>query len=140
MAYQLLIRPWQLIMIDALFNQPNYVATKKMLDATVLKHEAIASNLANIETPHYKRIDVQASFQDQLRQATQAANVEQIKSLRPTLGLDPTALASNRDGNNVQLESELMQLNQNTLSHTLETQLVTSTLLKLRLAITGRTS
>jgi flagellar basal-body rod protein FlgB len=45
-------------MISALFSQPNYVGAKKMLDATVLRHEAIASNLANIETPNYKRMDV----------------------------------------------------------------------------------
>ena len=31
-----------------------------------------------------------------------------------------------------------MKLNQNTLEHTLETQLITSSLLKLRHAITGR--
>ena len=50
------------------------------------------------------------------------------------------AVAANRDGNNVQLEKELLQLSQNSLAHTVETQLVTSGLLKLRLAITGRTS
>jgi len=32
----------------------------------------------------------------------------------------------------------LMQLNQNTLAHALETHLVTGTLLKMRLAITGK--
>ena len=45
-------------MIEALFNQPNYQATKKLLDVSVLRHEALASNLANLETPNYKRIDV----------------------------------------------------------------------------------
>ena len=39
-------------MIDALFSQSNYLAAKKMLDASVLRHEAIASNLANLETPN----------------------------------------------------------------------------------------
>jgi len=45
-------------MINALFNQPSYIATKVSLDVTALRHEAIASNMANIETPGYKRIDV----------------------------------------------------------------------------------
>jgi flagellar basal body rod protein FlgB len=45
-----------------------------------------------------------------------------------------------KDGNTVQLESELLRLNQNYMEHHLETQLITGALLKLRLAITGRPS
>jgi flagellar basal-body rod protein FlgB len=127
-------------MIDALFNQAGYVATKKMMDATALRHEAIASNIANIETPNYKRVDVAQSFQDELKAAIGTRDTTTISSLRPALVEDTTAIAANRDGNTVQLESELLKLNQNTIAHTLETHLVTGTLLKLRLAITGRSS
>ncbi len=127
-------------MIEALFNQPNYVATKKMMDATALRHEAIASNIANVETPNYKRIDVQASFADELKRAVSSGDVQTISSLTPSLAEDSNAIAATRDGNTVQLETELMNLNQNTLAHTLETQLVSGTLMRLRMAITGRTS
>ena len=127
-------------MIEALFNQPNYLATKKMLDASVLRQEAIASNLANLETPNYKRVDVAPSFTDSMKSAVKSQNLGQISGLTPSIGLDPTALAANRDGNTVELESELLHLNQNALAHTLETQLISGNLLKLRLAITGRNS
>jgi flagellar basal-body rod protein FlgB len=127
-------------MIEALFNQPNYVATKKIMDATALRHEAIASNIANVETPNYKRIDVQASFADELKRAVSSGDVQTISSLTPSLAQDGNAIAATRDGNTVQLETELMNLNQNTLAHTLETQLVSGTLMRLRMAITGRTS
>ena len=125
-------------MISALFNQPNYAAAKKLLDATVLRHEAIASNLANIETPNYKRLDVAPTFQEELRQALALKSTSQIDSLRPQLALDPTATTSKLDGNSVELESELAQLSQNFIAHTLETQLITGNLARLRLAITGR--
>jgi flagellar basal-body rod protein FlgB len=127
-------------MISALFNQPNYVATKKMLDATVLRHSAIASNLAHLETPNYKRLDVASSFSSELNHAMAAQDSARISDVQPTLAVDPKATAANVDGNTVQLENELMQLNQNTIEHTLETQLVSSSLLRLRLAITGRSS
>src|SRR5688500_6739332 len=127
-------------MIDAIFSQPGYAATKKMMDATALRHEAIASNLANIETPNYKRIDVAPSFQTELKAAHGFKDVSKIASITPGLAEDRTAVAANRDGNTVQLETELMKLNENTLAHTLETHLVTGTLLKLRMAITGRPS
>ena len=125
-------------MIDALFNQTNYVATKKLLDLTTLRHEAIASNLANLETPHYRRIDVAPTFQAELAQALNSRDASRISGLQPEISVDAQAVSNRRDGNTVQLESELMKLNQNALEHALETQLVGGTLLRLRLAITGR--
>jgi flagellar basal-body rod protein FlgB len=126
-------------MIQALFNQTNYVVTKKLLDATVLRHQAIAGNLANVETPNYQRIDVAPSFQTELVAAVKANDASQVSSVQaPTLSIDPTAVASNRDGNSVNLEQEMLAMNENSLAHTLETQLITGTMLKLRMAITGR--
>src|SRR5262245_11111102 len=118
-------------MIEVLFNQSNYVASKKMLDASVLRHEAIASNLANLETPGYKRLDLAPSFHAELQQAISTQEPSLIGSLQPRLDADPNAIASTRDGNTVQLESELTQLNRNFLEHALETQLITGSLLRL---------
>ena len=125
-------------MIEALFNQPNYLATKRMMDATALRHEAIASNIANVETPNYKRIDVAPNFQAELRQAIASKDPSNIGTLKPQLVEDTSTVSGRRDGNNVQLETELLNLNQNTVAHTLETQLLTGSLLRMRLAITGR--
>ena len=125
-------------MIDAIFSQPNYLAAKKLLDVNALRQEAIASNLANLETPNYKRLDVGPAFESQLRQAVASGSPASIASIQPTLTQDSSAVSSRRDGNSVDLESELMHLNQNVVEHSLETQLVTGSLLKLRMAITGR--
>lgn len=125
-------------MINALFQQPNYVAAKKMLDATVLRHQAIASNIGNIETPNYKRIDVSPNFAAELHSAVSGGDARQIAGIQPSLAVDTAAVAQNRDGNTVQLETELMNMNQNMVAHSLETQMITGSLLKMRLAITGR--
>lgn len=127
-------------MIDALFSQPNYAAMKKMMDATALQHEAIASNLGNASIPGYKRIDVNRSFDAELTSAIGTQDVAKIESLRPALTVDTTAISNTRDGNTVQLERELMLMNQNTVAHAAETQMLTNQLLRLRLAITGRPS
>jgi flagellar basal-body rod protein FlgB len=125
-------------MISALFEQPNYLAAKKILDASVLRQEAIASNLANLETPNYKRLEVAPTFQGELQRALAAKDPARINDLQPELQLDPNAVANTRDGNTVQLESELAELNKNFLEHALGTQLITGNLVRLRLAITGR--
>ena len=127
-------------MIDGMFNQTGYAAAKRMLDVTALRQEAIASNLANLETPGYKRLDVNPTFQAELQQAVRSNDVQRVNSARPLITTDANAISANRDGNTVQLESELAHLAQNTMDHQLETQLVTGTLLKLRLAITGRSA
>jgi flagellar basal-body rod protein FlgB len=125
-------------MIDALFSQPSYLAAKKMLDVTVLRHEAISSNLANLETPNYKRIDVSPSFESQLKQAITSQDPQQIAAAQPELAVDTQATSGRGDGNTVLLESEMMKLNQNMIEHTLETQLVSGSLQQLRTAITGQ--
>jgi len=127
-------------MVDALFSQTNYVAAKKTLDAVALRQEAIASNIANIETPGYKRLDLAPNFQAELQRACASGDAQQIATLIPSLAPDPTAVPQSQDGNTVCLEQEMGELNQNALLHTLETQLVSGTLYRLKMAITGKSS
>lgn len=68
------------VMIDALFNQNGYLAAKKMLDATAVRQDAIASNIANVETPGYKRLDLAPTFQAQLQQAVNGGDANQLRS------------------------------------------------------------
>lgn len=125
-------------MIEALFNQANYLAAKTGLDASNLKHGAITSNLANVETPGYRRVDLTPSFKASLMQAMQNGNRAQLASIKPQVAVDQSAVSKNKDGNTVDLEQEMVALNQNALNHKLQAQLVSGTLAKLRLAITGR--
>jgi flagellar basal-body rod protein FlgB len=125
-------------MIEAIFNQPNYLTAKKTLDAVALRQEAINNNLANLETPGYKRVDLAPSFENELERASSANDSQQISSLTPSLAVDNTAKAVSKDGNTVSLEKELMRMNQNAMTHSLETQMVSSMLAKMRLAIRGQ--
>jgi flagellar basal-body rod protein FlgB len=124
-------------MINALFAQPGYETAKKMLDVTALRHEAIASNLSNLETPGYKRIDLAPNFETELKQALTSGDKTQLQTLNPSLAVDSSAVPQNQDGNTVVLEDELVAMSENTLTHALETQLVTGEMMKLRMAITG---
>jgi flagellar basal-body rod protein FlgB len=125
-------------MIEALFNQPGYLGAKRMLDATAVRHDAIAANIANAETPHYKRMDLAPGFSTELKRALSGQDAGRLASLRPELAVDSQALPGNLDGNTVNLEHELVELGQNSLQHAVESQLVSASLLKLRLAITGK--
>lgn len=125
-------------MIEALFNQPGYLGAKRMLDATVARHDAIASNIANAETPHYRRLDLAPSFRTTLQSAIADQDASRLRSLRPQIVPDQKAVSANRDGNTVDLEHELVELGQNTMENAIETRFVSGSLAKLRLAITGK--
>ena len=127
-------------MIEGLFNQPSYLAAKKTLDAVAVRQEAIANNIANLETPGYKRVDLAPTFRTELDRACASGDPQQIASLKPSLSEDTTAVANSKDGNTVSLENEMMQLNQNTMTHTLESQMLSSMLMRLKMAITGKSS
>jgi flagellar basal-body rod protein FlgB len=127
-------------MIEGLFNQPSYLAAKKTLDAVAVRQEAIANNIANLETPGYKRVDLAPTFRAELDRACASGNAQDIASLKPTLAQDTTAVANSKDGNTVSLENEMMQLNQNAMTHTLESQMLSSMLMRLKMAITGKSS
>jgi len=124
-------------MIEALFNQPDYLAAKKQLDAIALREDAIASNIANLETPGYKRLDVAPAFNSELQRACAEGDSQQIAALQPQLAVDPNATPVSPDGNTVSLENELLEMNKNSLANTLETQLITTDFYRLRMAITG---
>ena len=125
-------------MIEAMFNQPGYLGAKRMLDATVARHDAISANIANSEMPRYRRVDLMPSFRTELESAIAGQDSTRLRSLRPQIGTDLQALPVNRDGNTVNLERELMELSQNTVANTVETRMVTGALAKMRQAITGK--
>ena len=112
----------------------------KALDGLSMRHKAIASNLANVETPGYKRRDVQ--FEGQLQAALEAAregekqNVQAsnsrplpmkatrpehiplnhpgtLDSVRPSI-TEQEDFSARNDGNGVDLESEMVHLAKNT--------------------------
>jgi len=56
-------------MTEALFGSVNYMAEKRSLDACVERQRALASNIANLETPGFRRMDVPAQFRSQLSEA-----------------------------------------------------------------------
>ena len=125
-------------MLEAIYARESYVALKKTLDAAVLRHQAIASNLANLETPHYKRIDISPDFEARLQKAVGSGDVSNIFRVRPQIEVDRTAVPDALNGNTVKMEDELLHLQRNTLTHTFALQVLGRSMNKIKSAITGR--
>lgn len=93
-------------------------------DATWQRNEAISNNIANVDTPGYKRQDV--AFESVLQQALgnnryesmddKVANVD-LSRLRGRAYLDYANYSYRLDGNNVDIENENVMLAENQLKY-----------------------
>jgi len=125
-------------MIDQIYERENYVLAKKLLDVSHARHEAISGNLANAETPGYKRVDIKTGFAEQLKKLAKSNDIESISALRATLETDLNSPSVRPDGNNVQLDSELMKMNENAMQYEFLTQYTADSMKRIKTAITGR--
>ncbi|MEK9864208.1 MAG: flagellar basal body rod protein FlgB [Verrucomicrobiota bacterium] len=124
-------------MIEALFDSQNYQASKKLMDMTVLRQEAIAANLANAQTPGYKRVDIDGDFESAFKNALQSGRSDKMSTMDPKLAVDMAAPVNDATGNTVDIEKEMVHLSENQIQHQLETRMIGGRLARLRMAIKG---
>ena len=126
-------------MIDPIFHSDNYQLARKLLDASALRQEAIASNIANAETPGYRRLDVATDFAARLKASVRTGELHQDRDeLKPTLVQDQFARTVRPDGNSVDIEHELLAMNKNAVEYEFLTEVVSKNIKQLKMAITGR--
>ena len=108
------------------------------MDSTHVRHEALSQNLANVETPGFKRRDLPQAFSTELRRAVDRKDFDGIKSIKPRTLVDRQAKPVRMDGNTVQLDEELLAMNRNALNYEYLTGAVGGSIKELNLALRGR--
>jgi flagellar basal-body rod protein FlgB len=150
-------------LMDLITSLTTQVMTKAM-DGLSKRHQAIASNLANVETPNYRRRDV--NFEGALDRAIQTATQQSSQSrqasndsamsLRTTrdghiaIGQEDSTVENvplevsevkdqkyRTDGNSVDVENEMAQLAKNTQRFVALSNLQSRNLKSLRAVISG---
>jgi len=125
-------------MIDLVLERENYVLAKKLLDASHARHQALAGNLANAETPGFKRSDLKVDFAQQLQKLAAGDDLQSIANLEIQIEVDLNSPSVRPDGNNVQLDTELLKMNQNSMQFEFLAQYVSNSLKRIETAITGQ--
>ena len=105
------------------------------LMATQRMAEIVSHNIANVNTPGYKRYDV--NFDDELRSIIESGEYERLRSVEPQV-VQPDDPPMRPDGNNVNVDAEMAALVKNTLIYNTYVQILANKFSGLRSAITGK--
>lgn len=114
-------------MLDKVSN--NLSILEKSLDASLLRNEVIAQNIANVDTPGYKKRTVK--FEEYLSAALKGSNFkgfrtqskhipvggDSIDSVDIKVQQDYKELSMRIDGNNVDIEAEMADMAKNSIRY-----------------------
>ena len=108
-----------------LFTDTASVVLEKCLDTAAMRHKVIANNIANVETPGFKRSEV--FFEESLRQVLESVEggslKRRIRELEPTANVDLTS-SCRPNGNNVSIDREMADLAKNSLRYEAAVQIL----------------
>lgn len=133
-----------------LLSNSSFQRLQSGLDAANLRNQVLANNIANVDTPYFKRSDV--AFESLLQK-----EMNGVKSTLPGKRTDPRhfvigpsnhipevsvntdeSSAMNNNGNNVDVEREMSLLAENQLRYNSYVQSVTEQIKIMRAAVEGR--
>lgn len=115
--------------------QSQHVDTlRQLMDVAQLRHRVISHNLANVNTPGYQRLDVQ--FEGELARQLSRTQDWDTRSVRPQVVAEE-GLQQRADGNNVDVDRELGQMNKNATLFQTYSQLLATHFSSMRRAMEG---
>lgn len=125
---------------ESIFSTPALQSLQLALDQAALRQQAISSNIANVNTPGYQRMDVSASFQQAFSDALGRLSKGESAGRLPEQAI---AVARDQgparpDGNTVQIEQEMVTMAQNSARFEFAGQMLASNYHGLKYAITGQ--
>lgn len=123
----------------------NYVnILDKAADAASLRNEIISNNIANVDTPHYKRKDInfesmlqaELAGKNTLYASVKAANRD-LTTLDPQVFTDNSSLSYRLDGNNVDIATEEAYLAENQIKYNTLVDLMNQEFARYKSVISG---
>ena len=84
------------------------------LQASQLRNSVISHNIANVDVPGFRRgiVEFESMFKEEIDRATREGDRE-FREVEPTVNFNGMDLPHRNDGNNVDIEVEMVSLYQN---------------------------
>ncbi len=98
----------------------NFALMGKMMDLLQDRHQVIAGNIANVNTPNYQRRAFK--FEDSLRYAMEQGSVAGYRNTQGYVDR-PKVTPVRNNGNNVDIDLEMLQMRENSSYYKVMTEL-----------------
>lgn len=98
----------------------NFDLIAKMMSLHSSRHQVISQNVANVNTPNYRRREY--NFDTALGQAMRDGSAQAYRDVKGWINRPNTTPVRN-NGNNVDIDQEMLALEENNLSYQIYTQL-----------------
>ncbi len=104
------------------------------LQASIVKNDVIQNNIANADTPNYKRqvVNFDTQLKNELENAKYTGQIE-VSNLVPKVTTDPTSYRL--DGNSVDINTEMVELYQNSVRYDVLVSSVSNNLKRINAAL-----
>ncbi|SFL46450.1 flagellar basal-body rod protein FlgB [Paenibacillus sp. 1_12] len=130
-----------------ILNKTGFNQMERSLDAATLRQRVIADNVANADTPYFKKSEVR--FEELLQQELNVSSIEGYRTDPKHFHIGRPARAEaqivkdkqstiNNNLNNVDIDSEMSLMAKNQLRYNVMVQQVSNEIKKARTAIQGR--
>ena len=120
----------------SMIDTPLMRGLERVLDLSAFRHQVIAANLANVDTPGYRTRDVRP-FAGEIEQAMAGDEPSLTEQSFTPVAHEIRGLLERPDGNNVSVERESLLLAQNQLRFQVAVQFLKAEFHKLFSAING---
>jgi flagellar basal-body rod protein FlgB len=113
-------------------------ALEKSMDLYLTRHNVIADNIANAETPFYKARQVDFESQLQRAVASEEAGMagNEIETVKPIVFQDPDSELG-QDLNSVDMDKEMARMTKNDIQYSAASQMIAKKFSILKYAISG---
>jgi len=112
---------------------------ERALDVAWLRNDVISQNIANVDTPGYKRkvVKFEEMLESEMKTGRISNGTSALSGRTISIVEDPTESSYRSDGNNVDIENEMALLAANSIRYNTFVQRISGDFQKLRTVIKG---
>ncbi len=113
-------------------------ALEKSMDLFLLRHNVIADNIANAETPGYKArtVEFESEMQRAVASEDQVGAIAEIENVKPIVRQEANSELG-QDLNSVDMDKEMSKMTKNDIQYSAATQMINKKFALLKYAISG---
>lgn len=137
-------------MLEKILESKTHILLNKAMDVGTLRNDVIADNIANADTPKFKRREV--IFEEKMKKALEGTtdqlglnltNSRHIQMEGNNMDIEPEVrvledLTFRNDENNVDIDNEMAKMTKNKINYDAVSRSMSNEIRLLRMAITGR--